>query len=229
MTVLASTIIDRARNLLSDTRDTKRWSDAELLRYLSDGQRTLAALQPGDAASKRVVVQLVAGTRQSLPADGIQLLSVFRNMGSNGTTPGRVVRLVTRDILDAQNLYWHVDTAETHIQNYIYDPSDSLNYYVYPPSNGLGYVELNYAATPAELVALTDSIALIDIYITPLTDYVMFRAHQKDSDFGAGQVVAQSYLQAFKLFIDGSDAGAKEENPNLQMAPFNPQVKGASK
>jgi hypothetical protein len=44
---------------------------------------------------------LVAGTRQSLPPDGVQLLDVVRNL------PARGVRIVAREILDAQLPDWH--------------------------------------------------------------------------------------------------------------------------
>jgi len=228
MTVLASEILSRVRSLLIDTEDTQRWSDAELLQHLSDAQRTVAALAP-DEASDVAVVQLAEGTRQSLPADGVSLLNVYRNMGIAGTTPGRAIRLVRRELLDDQNPNWHSEAKVTIIYNYIYDPADATAFFVYPPSNGLGYIEINYCFTPAEIALTSTAISLPDVFITPLTDYVMYKALQKDSDFAAGQQRAQLHLQAFMLFLQGLDVAGQDSSPNNQMAPPNPQNKGSMK
>jgi len=228
MTVLASEIIDRVRLLLVDTDDTQRWSDAELLQHLSDGQRTVAAIVP-EECSQIVAMQMDEGTRQSLPDDGVSLLNVYRNMGTTGTTPGRAIRLVRREMLDDQNPMWHAEAKTTAIYNYIYDPGDADSFFVYPPSNGLGYIEINYCYVPPEIDATTDAIALSDIYLTALTDFVMYKALQKDSDFAAGMQRAQMHIQAFMLFVQGQDAGAADTSPNTQLQPFRDHPKGSEK
>lgn len=224
----AAAVLARVRAQLIDDAPTKRWSDSELLRWLSDGQRTIASLMPS-AVSKVASVKLAEGTRQSIPADGHLLLTVIRNMGTNGEKPGRSVRIVSREIMDAQHPYWHTDPSSDVIRNYMFDPQDAQSFYVHPPASGRSYLELRYAYVPEELAATTDALAVNDIYITALFDYVMFRAHQKDSDFSAGQALANVYLQAFTLAAAGRSAGEQAENPNLQLTPFNPQVKGAAK
>lgn len=225
---LASDIIARVRTQLIDEAPTRRWTDAELLWWLSDGQRTIAALAPS-SVNKVSVVKLVPGTRQTLPADGHMLLTVTRNMGKSGTKPGRAVRVVSREIMDAQNPEWHADPASTDVRNFLYDPQDTRTFFVYPPSNGLGYVEINYAYVPNVLTGLSDMLAVRDIHLTALFDYVMFRAHQKDSDYAAGQALASTYMQAFMLTVTGRLSGELEDSPNMQLAPFNPQVRGAAK
>lgn len=229
MAVAASEIIDRVRALLVDEDTTQRWTDEELLRHLSDGQRTIAAMN-SDWATKVAVMQLAVGTRQSLPADGLTLLGVTRNMGlTPGNTPGRAVRLTRREILDDQEPNWHAATKVTAIYNYIYDPLDATAFFVYPPSNGNGFIEINYTFNPPEITALTDEISLQDILQTPLMDYVMFRAHMKDSDWAGGMNTAQFYLQAFQVFMSGSDQSDTETNPNIQLGPFSPTPKAAAK
>ncbi len=52
-------------------------------------------LHKPNASVKNTAQALVAGTRQSLPVDGVQLLAVVRNL------PGPAVRIVMRKILDA--------------------------------------------------------------------------------------------------------------------------------
>lgn len=227
MTVLASEIITRVREILADEADVQRWTDAELLRHLSDGQRTIASMFP-DAATKVASMQLAEGTRQTIPADGERLLSVYRNMGTDGLTPGRAIRLVKRELLDDQNPMWHADSKVTVVYNYTFDPADEEAFFVYPPSNGNGYVEINYCYNPPEVDALTDEIEVSDIYQTPLVDFVLYKAMQKDSDFAAGMQRATAHLQAFMLFMQGSP-DEKALNPNTSLGPFNLDAKGAAK
>ena len=46
MAVTAQTILTRVRTQLIDELTQQRWTDPELLRWLSDGQRTLVAMDP---------------------------------------------------------------------------------------------------------------------------------------------------------------------------------------
>jgi len=228
MTVLASAIIDRVRTQLIDERVTQRWGDEELLRWLSDGQRTVVAMSPslGEVTES---LQLTEGTKQTLPAGTLMLLDIQRNMGADGETPGRAVRPVTRELMDGMNPSWHAAARSSTISNYIYDPQRPRVYYVYPPSTGLTYLEVSRAANPAEITTTTDLLVVDDLYQTALFDYVMFRAHQKDSDYAAGEGKAQVYLQLFMAFM-GQHEGAKlAESPNQQLADTNLGVKGAAK
>ena len=226
MPITAASVITRVRELVIDNGDPPRWTDAELLRHLSDGQRAIARAEP-TAVQKVATVNLVAGTRQSLPADGESLLTITRNMGIGGTTPGRAVRIIRRDIIDDQNPMWHTDGRVLTVYNYIYDPTDEKAFFVYPPSNGQGSVELSYCYQPAELTATTDTLDVSDMYVTPLTDYVMFRALQKDSDFAAGMNRARLHFDAFVAFVDVSSD--MDVNPNLQTIPFDPSKKGTAR
>lgn len=227
MTVLASTLIARLREQLIDTGSAPRWTDAELLGYLSDGQRTIVAITPS-LGSAKTVVQLVSGTRQTTPADGHMLLDVVRNMGMDGLSVGRVIRIVSREVLDNFNPVWHAANQSPTVQNFIYDPSEPQVFHVYPPSNGLNYVELVYSKVPAELAATSDAIALPDLYQTALFYYCMFRAHAKDSDFAAGQSLAQSWLALFQAFMGVAPAADLDESPNQQLAPSDLRTRGAA-
>ena len=228
MTTLASTIITKVRSQMVDATVPYRWSDTEFLRYLSDAQRAIVAIDPS-ANSTVASVQMAVGTRQTLPSGGKSLISVIRNMGTTGTQAGRSVRVVMREIMDTQNPDWHSDSPTIEVRNYIYDPSDQTAYYVWPPSNGVGYLQINYCKIPSEIVSTSAAIELDDTYITPISDFMMYRAHQKNGDFSGGQSVANAHLQAFMMFMQGLDQGEMNESPNQQLGPFNPKVKGAAK
>lgn len=226
MAITANDVITRVRELLVDQGTSPRWTDAELLRHLSDAQRTISRIEP-TAVQKFATMALAEGTRQALPIDGESLLTVTRNMGSTGMSPGRAVRIIRRDILDDQNPMWHTEPKTNVVYNYIYDPTDPTAFFVYPPSNGNNRIEISYCYTPAELDELTDSLDVTNVYVTALTEFVLFRALLKDSDFAAGIARAQLHLQSFTTFM-GAD-GEKEVNPNLQTVPFDPAVRGTAR
>lgn len=81
-TILASAIINKAANQLTDSTNV-RWTRVELLGWLNDGQRQIVLMTPA-STNKVQTVQLVAGTRQSIPTDGWTLLEVIRSMGQIG-------------------------------------------------------------------------------------------------------------------------------------------------
>lgn len=228
MAVTAQSIIERVRLQLIDNGAVKRWTDTELLLWLSDGQRAIVTASPGNSSSTEVV-PLVAGTKQNIPSDGNTLLYIVRNTNSAGTTPGRAVRIVSREILDAQNPDWHASAPAAVVQNYIFDAQEPTKYYVYPPNTGTGYVEMVYSHLPVDMTSLTDTLVVQDIYQTALFDYVMFRAHQKDSDFAAGQAIAGTYLQLFLAATGQRDSGLLQANPNLQLANPDPSTRGSAK
>ncbi len=194
-TLQASYIIGRARTLLVD-ESAVRFSDSELLGWVNDGQREIVVLRP-DANQVVANVVLVAGTRQSIPADGYQLVEVYRNMGT-GTTPGRAVRKVEREYMDSAMPAWHAATPENDVHHYMYDPRTPRTFFVYPPAVGGRAVEVAYSAAPALLPEASSVIGIGDSYANALLDYVMYRAMAKDSEHPANAQRAVAYRQAFE-------------------------------
>jgi hypothetical protein len=227
MAVTADKIITRVRTQLIDDLATKRWTDAELLGWLSDGQRTLVAMDPalGDVTGP---LPLVVGTLQTLPPNAFMLLDVKRNMGLDGLTPGRVVTVVSRENLDRVDPNWHASRRSDIVFHYIYDPKQPRRYYVYPPSTGMTQIEVSRAENPADFATLLDEMTVPDLYQTALFDYVMFRAHEKDDDYAGGEGKAQAYLQLFQMFTTGHTAAVLDESPNKQLGPADLADKGAA-
>jgi hypothetical protein len=196
MSVQVQTIYNRVRTQLIDIGASPRWSNQELINWICDGERAIVAVIPR-ASQKTVAMQMAAGTRQVIPAGGNMLLSVYRNMGPDGHTPGPVLLKQPRATFDTQYPNWHMAAQVATPAVYLFDPSDPQAFYVSGPSDGTGYVEINYSVMPADLVNPTDLIQVADIYQTALFDYCMFRATQKDSDYAAGQSVASAYYSSF--------------------------------
>ena len=165
-TITAQAILNKAAIVLQDTTNI-RWPTTELLGWLNDALREIASMRP-DISNKTTSMALVAGTRQTIPADGAALLAVRRNMGSGGATPGDAIRKVPMDLLDSQRPGWHYETATPVVKHYVYDPRTPRTFYVYPPSLGATQVEIVYDAPPAALAAVGDTITVDDEYANTL-------------------------------------------------------------
>jgi hypothetical protein len=224
-TVTAGAIIDKAVIQLIDISGV-RWTRAELLKWLNDGLRQIVLMQP-NAMNTPGAVQLVAGTRQLLPTGGWMLLGIYRNMGTTGTTPGRAVRIISRELLDSFNPSWHTATQSTITTNYIYDLQDQTAYYVYPPSTGTNYLEINYSLQPTDLTSESQAIPMFDVYQGPLLDYIMFRACTKDAEYAAGVTLGQMYLTTFSASTSVKGQSETTGSPELGLLPRNPTMPGS--
>ncbi len=218
-TILASNIIGKAQVVLNDLLGV-RWTSDELLGYLNEGQRALVNYKSNAYVRVRPV-QLVPGTLQTLPADAIQLFDIVRNLGVNGATPGRAIRLTKRETLDAQVPNWHSAPASSESRHYMYAEASPRFFMVYPPqpTTAPGYVEVVYGALPPD-VALGAPIAVDDVFENPLLDFVLARAWMKDTEFGADGTRSAAHMQAFVAALTGKAKNEAGASPNIT-APAN--------
>lgn len=180
-TFTAQTIITRVQTVLQESGAGTRWTTPELLRWISDGQREIAALRP-DSTNTRAPLALVAGARQQLPAAAVSMIDIPRNLGLDGNTPGRAIRQAKRELLDAVFPAWSTDPASTVVRHFMYDPRLPREFFVYPPSTGTNFIELRYETNPVDVTADTDTLSIGDEYANPLVDYTLCRCYTKDAD-----------------------------------------------
>lgn len=205
MTIVAQSIIRRVVETMQDNTSI-RWPVAELVRYLNDGQREVILYRP-DAMVTNASVSLVAGAKQMLPTNGAKLIDVIHNTNSTK----RSVRITSRTILDTQSPNWYNLAGVTEVLHYMYDPRDPRVFYVYPPAAASGAsVDLVYAAYPTDITepadgalytAVTGNINLPDIYGNALTDYILYRAYSKDSEFAGNAQRAQAHYAVFQAAL----------------------------
>lgn len=194
-------IVTRARILLSD-QDGTRWLDNELVAWINDAQKLIALVRP-DASVSNSTVTLIAGTKQVVPSGGFRLLDVIRNMAVDGTTGGRAIRHLDREVLDSQDPMWHTTTQSGTIKHFIYDNRNPLAYYVYPPAIAGTKIEIMYSVSPTEIVynagnvtaTMNTDLTVADIYLESVLNYVMYRAYSKDAEFSQNPQLAAGYLQ----------------------------------
>jgi hypothetical protein len=217
-TIDAKDLLERVSIVLNDDGRV-RWTEAELIDWLNDAQRQLVLTRP-DANVKNISVQLVAGVKQTLPTDGVKLVDVSRNMGSNGTTAGLAIRIVFKHLMDAQQPNWYTATAKGVVEHYMYDLRDPKTFYVYPAQPAAPeYIELVYAAYPTTItnVNVGTKISVDDIFANPLMDFVLFRAFSKDADAGNASLAA-AYYESFIKTLSLKFEVDKLVDPNARLA-----------
>lgn len=206
----AQVVIDRVREVVNDNASAfitdKRWSDAELLLWITDGQREIVKTKP-ESYPITVAFDVTNDTpRQRLdPADAYRLIRVEANASVVGSPPtviyGDVIRIVERDVFDSFNPAWSryspAAPGENYFKAYCMDANDPLAFFLTPVPVSLAFkVWLTYAGVPPDLAAGTDALALSAIYIAPLVDYAVYRALTKESREG-NREVADRFLRSF--------------------------------
>lgn len=219
-------IIDRAGTLIQDTGYV-RWTRRELLGYLNDAQKQIAIHRP-DASTVNETFSTAAGTKQSIPAAGLRLIDVVRNVG------GRVITQVSRKVLDEQLPNWHETPAagSTAAEHFTYDPRDPKTFYLYPKMQASQDIEIVYSVSPAVISSTTaesdpndlsdiaaTTISVDDIYFNPILDFVLYRAYAKDTEYAGNVQRASMHLQSFanalgiKMQMDAA-ASPAPKNPD---------------
>jgi hypothetical protein len=231
MAVSVQSVIDRVQTTLQDTTGVRWPVVGELVLWINDAQREIALLKP-DASAKNTTITLAAGTKQDIPSDGNRLLRAVRNMSAaSGGTGKRSVRLVQREVLDAQTPDWHDplvsgDAAHTDIvKHYIYDEQNPRNFYVYPGISGDAYLEIIYSANPST-VGQGDNLDIPDIYANAVMNYVLYMAYMKDAEYAGNNQRAASHFQIFTTSVTGKGQVDALTTPNMSNAVAPPRAVG---
>ncbi len=239
MTITAQSIIRRATDLLQD-QTSVRWPANELVRWLNDAQRSIIKVRP-DSMNTTTTMRLSAGTRQSLlsatatsgatPLAPVpsKLIEITRNLAA--TSAKKAVRLVPREVLDAQTPGWHSITAVVDVLHYMFDPRDPRAFYVYPPATALAELEVMYSAYPTDITepadgalysAVAGNISLPDIYADDLLNLVMYRAYSKDSEYAGNEQRAVGYLNVVTASLGAEIAATMAVKPQMKPGAATP-------
>lgn len=228
MAITAQSVVRRVIDTLQDTTSV-RWPVNELVRYLNDGQREVILNRP-DAMATNAMLTCVAGSKQTLPTNGAKLIEVVRNAAAGSTK--RAVRMINREILDAQTPNWHNLTGAIESLHFMYDPRDPRVFYVYPPALSTTQLDIVYSAYPADIAepadgaaytAVTGNISLPDIYGNVLQDYILYRAYSKDSEYAGNAQRSQNHYAAFANALGVEVQGTVGVAPNPTSNPNQAQ------
>ena len=260
-TVLMRDVLWRASTLLQDvTPQFRRNSEHDMVDCANDAQDAICIFLP--SANTRVdAIKLVPGTLQSiasipaasckpgdgstpaLPIVGTLLIDPVCNMGADGLTPGRAIRVVNGKTLDAQTRDWHASSG-TVVNGIVYDPATPRNFMVTPGVHATTpvWARLAYAAQPlkipntgtagAELYSYAGSsmqtITIADEHLMDIVNYIVARMCMKPSEW-ADAAKAAAFAAMFTGSLNAKVKSQTGNNPNLQFLPFAPGNPGTAK
>ena len=142
--------IDMAeRKILDESND--EYSEQNLLDLYHMAIKEIVNLVPRSHTESRGW-KLAPSTRQVIPADGVEIVDVVMNMGSDGATPGKGVRETTLDIMKALLPDWESDTATENVEHWMRIPESKSEFMVYPRSTGNTHILARETTIPAQVL-----------------------------------------------------------------------------
>lgn len=191
-------IITEARYILNDvTVGEYRQSDTELLGYVNDGISEIAILRP-------YMFQTV-GDYACIPSQCEQVTTF-----ANASMIKKVLCIhggaaLTEFDVDMMNVFtpsWRSDTVGAARQ-WARMEGDLLRFFVYPPAPATAQtLDILYLANPTVLAIGVTITEIPAVFITALTDYVVFRASSKDDEHSNSGRSAALY-QRFVAVVGG--------------------------
>lgn len=160
-------------------------SESAWLKYYNLAQAMIVGLVPS-AFATGVLLDLVAGVVQSLPASTVELISLPMNMPAG--VPGAVIRETNLEIMNECCPGWTAETAAATVEHFMRIPGNNMQIMVYPRNDGKGKVLAQVARTPDLVVEdagdtwKNQEIALGDKYAGAILNAMMFNAYDEDSD-----------------------------------------------
>lgn len=217
---LLESIFNRVKTTLQETtRAGTRWTNSELLEWLNESYQAIIQIKP-DASAINQEILLAAGSKQSIPDNGLRLIDVIRN--TSLASRGEGILICSRKQLDATRRDWHREQQSEDIEHYIFDDLDPKTFYVYPPASSGAKIEIVFSSVPApHQVSDTipdDVIKLDDSYAPAVVDYMLHRAYSKDADHSVNIQRAQMHYQAFMTSL------GKKVQVDYATSPNNPQT-----
>lgn len=182
--ITCQTLIDGVQATQLNDSEKIAWSETLLMSALNQALAILTLVRP-DATTKVHEFTCVAGTRQNLPADGLRLLKVVRNLSAEGAI-GRAVRLVNISDLDSIAPNWHAEAPKDTVKEYMFDERSPKWFYVYPPAQASVKLEIEYSAQPTEITDLSQPLPVDMVYMQPLQEFILYKLLSGEGGQGQG-------------------------------------------
>jgi hypothetical protein len=262
--LLVRRLLWRVSQTLTDTKPQqfKRYTERDMVMAAQCGVKALCKFLP-HVGIRSCAIKLEPGTRQSIavvPAArvkfssgaaafdlfAIQFEDLIRNLGDDGLSPGRAIRIADRQRRDRLDPNWHVGEPDAVVREFFFSPQDPTTFFVSPPVPGTGavWVDVQLVAPPqaipdggppgSELYAYDDStpstqaVGIDDQFEDELWNYCVAYLLLADAKSQESMARAQLHAQAFMGSINSLAASLTGQNPNLKTLPFAPDVPGAA-
>lgn len=208
MAIPVSELLTKLGLVLND-EDHERWTEEELIGWINDAAGEIVVRRP-PAGAVTETVSLAEGALQSIPAGGLQLLDVVRNVSHAGKGP---IQRTTRYLLETQDQDWYSATPKAYVRHFTFDDLTPTQFYVWPAVAAATTVSIVYSKAPAAVDDSADSVALGREYTGPILSYVLYRALGKDSEYSNG-VSALAHYQAFSDALQTNNQTQVAVSPN---------------
>ncbi len=211
MTIDVLDIIAEARTTLIDP-DSVTWDDSELIEYFNRGVQAACNIKP-DLHVVTQNVELVAGVKQSLPDNGLQLFDVVHD-----AVGGSAITQVQRQLLSDSRPSWPTMAPTSAVKHFMADNDNVKTFWVYPPNTGTGEVIAVFGAVPDEVTGTPYTSPLDLNYAPALHAYICALALAKNTK---RQDLSKSsqWMQTFSGLISG------KTQTQLAVAPKATQLK----
>jgi len=191
-------LLTTLKSLLLDP-DNGVWSETLKIAFVNEAMNTIVSLRPDSTATTAEVTLTADTPKQVIPATGAKFLDLIRNVG------GRAIVKTDRVALGKIFPDWPTQTG-TAINYYMFDPENPSSFWVFPTPSSAISVEMVYSGSPTVFTALVSSLGLPDIYIAPITEYVLYRCLNMQSA-GQNTEKASMHLQNFYTAIGAKTQG----------------------
>ena len=197
--MLVSAITARVAETLQDDSNVT-WTAAQLIEWINDALRALVSARP-DVSVVTASVELTANsTKQVLSAaTDLRFIDATRNMGTDGLTPGRTVRLGDKTALDAFVPGWHSETGQAAVKEFMFDEARPREFWVYPRTHATTpmYLEVIKQVMPATITAVGNTLPVDETYAPVLIDWMLWRSFSRDSENTPNAQRAGSHRASF--------------------------------
>jgi hypothetical protein len=197
-------LLRRFQNVMMDAKAV-RWSETEAIDWINDGATEIVLRRPA-ARAITLIHPLEQGTLQHAPDRVSQMLDVICNIRPDGL-PGAAIRICDRQQLDDIDPNWHGKRAGV-TRHYMIDERSPTTFYVYPPAQAGAQIMALGAEPPPAVTDKTDTLDMRSEFISAILNWMMYRAHSKDSQYSQGSTAALHY-QAFTDAIGAPSQAAQ--------------------
>jgi len=211
MSITVGSIINICRRTLLDEEDYD-FTDAEIIQLYNNTNKKIVTLRP-QAYSRSETFLLAPGNRQLIPSEGLAIITVRRNMGIDGITPGRAIRQSDADAYTTLVPTWATDTPQAAIEDWWPVPNYTEQFFVYPPSDGTGYVEAEFAKVPPSTAYdaggawQSEYSPFNDSYIDAQINGILYMAYDDDTDIPGNTPRSALYYARFLQALGISTGG----------------------
>jgi hypothetical protein len=212
----AAEIITQARVLLNDSSaDTarQRFSDAQLLSFINDGQREANILSGWVLKSSYTVALVVGTTEYALPSDYLTTWRV--------TLDGKKLYQTNFNQLDADSIGWNLARGKPSKYYTYFKNTPVIGFQPAPTTASTGTAVIYYNQQPTEITSTSSSPwngwIILSPYHSGLIYYLAYRGYLILLD----DKLAMVYFNEYSVYVNSMKEAI------LKMPDFNPGLTGS--